>query len=84
MTAHATVRFSELFEAATSRSEVVCTFLALLELIRLKQLVCGQSSDFGEIEIRRREEIAPMSAAPEATAPANPQTPAENSTEATS
>ena len=26
----------------TSRTEVVCTFLALLELIRLKQLVCGQ------------------------------------------
>ena len=47
------VRFSELFEDATSRSEVVCTFLALLELIRLKQLVCAQSADFAEIEIRR-------------------------------
>jgi segregation and condensation protein A len=85
MTAHATVRFSELFEAAMSRSEVVCTFLALLELIRLKQLVCGQSSDFGEIEIRRREEIAPMSAAPEAAASTNPpQVSAANSTEANS
>src|SRR5262252_4563758 len=30
------IRFSELFEGVTSRSEVVCTFLALLELIRLK------------------------------------------------
>ena len=47
------VRFSELFEDATSRSEVVCTFLALLELIRLKQLVCVQPEDFTEIEIRR-------------------------------
>src|SRR6185295_7603091 len=47
------VRFSELFEDATSRSEVVCTFLALLELIRLKQLVCAQGSEFSEIEIRR-------------------------------
>jgi segregation and condensation protein A len=55
MTTKANVRFSELFEDATSRSEVVCTFLALLELIRLKQLVCAQSSDFGEIEIRKRE-----------------------------
>ena len=55
MTTQPGIRFSELFEDATSRSEVVCTFLALLELIRLKQLVCGQSSDFGEIEIRRRE-----------------------------
>ena len=34
------VHFAELFESAASRSEVVCTFLALLELIRLKQLVC--------------------------------------------
>jgi segregation and condensation protein A len=68
MTSQATVRFSELFEAAMSRSEVVCTFLALLELIRLKQLVCGQSSDFGEIEIRRREEIDPISAVPEDSA----------------
>ncbi|MCL4787401.1 MAG: segregation/condensation protein A [Verrucomicrobia bacterium] len=48
-----TVRFSELFEDATSRSEVVCTFLALLELIRLKQLVCLQPAEFAEIEIRR-------------------------------
>lgn len=47
------IRFSELFEDATSRSEVVCTFLALLELIRLKQLVCLQPAEFAEIEIRR-------------------------------
>jgi len=46
------VRFSELFVTAASRSEVVCTFLALLELIRLKQLVCAQSEEFGELEIR--------------------------------
>jgi segregation and condensation protein A len=62
------IRFSELFEDAMSRSEVVCTFLALLELIRLKQLVCGQSSDFGEIEIRKRDAIAPTSPTPEAAA----------------
>jgi segregation and condensation protein A len=49
------VRFSELFEDAMSRSEVVCTFLALLELIRLKQLVVAQSEDFGEIEIQKRQ-----------------------------
>jgi segregation and condensation protein A len=46
------VRFAELFESAASRSEVVCTFLALLELIRLRQLVCSQPEPFGEIEIR--------------------------------
>ena len=46
------LRFAELFESAASRSEVVCTFLALLELIRLRQLVCSQPEAFGEIEIR--------------------------------
>ena len=53
LAARESVRFSELFEDATSRSEVVCTFLALLELIRLKQLVCLQAAEFSEIEIRR-------------------------------
>jgi chromatin segregation and condensation protein Rec8/ScpA/Scc1 (kleisin family) len=38
---------------AWSRTEVNCTFLALLELVRLKQLVCVQSGDFGEIDITR-------------------------------
>jgi segregation and condensation protein A len=47
------LKFSELFASAGTRSEVVCTFLALLELIRLKQLVCTQPEDFGEIEITR-------------------------------
>jgi segregation and condensation protein A len=47
------LKFSELFAEATSRSEVVCTFLALLELIRLKQLACAQSEAFAEIEISR-------------------------------
>jgi len=71
MTTRANVRFSELFEDATSRSEVVCTFLALLELIRLKQLVCAQASDFGEIEIRKRDAVVPRNATSEA-AVANP------------
>ncbi len=87
MTTQTGVRFSELFEDATSRSEVVCTFLALLELIRLKQLVCAQSSDFGEIEIRKREVAGSISATPEAatpTMPATPETPTANSVEANS
>ena len=57
------VRFSELFEGVTSRSEVVVTFLALLELIRLKQLAAVQREPFGEIEICRVAE-APSLAAP--------------------
>jgi segregation and condensation protein A len=49
------VKFSELFENATSRTEVVVTFLAMLELIRLKQIVCVQSDHFAEIEITKAE-----------------------------
>jgi segregation and condensation protein A len=45
------LRFSELFGAAASRLEVVVTFLALLELIRLKQVRAVQKNIFEEIEI---------------------------------
>jgi segregation and condensation protein A len=63
------VRFAELFENAAGRSEVVCTFLALLELIRLKQLICAQGEEFGEIEIRRAEHAPAITAAsPEVSA----------------
>jgi segregation and condensation protein A len=53
-----TLKFSELFEGVTSRSEVVVTFLALLELIRLKQLTATQGEPFSEIEIRKAEPVA--------------------------
>jgi segregation and condensation protein A len=56
------VKFSELFASAASRPEVVCTFLALLELIRLKQLVCVQPEHFSEIEISRAPIVAPVTA----------------------
>jgi segregation and condensation protein A len=47
------LKFTELFTDAASRSEVVITFLALLELIRMKQLRCVQPEAFGEIELSR-------------------------------
>ena len=43
--------FSELFAAASSRVEIVVTFLALLELIRLKRLKVRQEESFGEIRV---------------------------------
>jgi segregation and condensation protein A len=61
------LRFAELFASAASRSEVICTFLALLELIRLRQLVCSQPEAFGEIEIRL---AAPTAAGVPASDPA--------------
>jgi segregation and condensation protein A len=45
------LRFTELFSGAVSRVEIVVTFLALLELIRLKQVRARQSDPFAEIEI---------------------------------
>lgn len=47
------LKFTELFASAASRTEIVVTFLALLELIRLKQLRAAQDGAFGEIELRR-------------------------------
>jgi len=63
------LRFSELFEGVTSRTEVVVTFLALLELIRLKQLTAVQREPFGEIEIGR---ATPAPAAPVSAPGADP------------
>ena len=45
--------FSDLFASAASRTEIVVTFLALLELIRMKQMQIAQDGAFAEIEIRR-------------------------------
>ncbi len=45
------LRFSDLFGEIISRVEIVVTFLALLELIRLKQVRATQLNLFDEIEI---------------------------------
>ena len=45
------LKFSELFAGVASRVEIVVTFLALLELIRLKQVRVTQTNPFDEIEI---------------------------------
>ena len=45
--------FSELFASAAARTEIAVTFLALLELIRLKQLRVIQHEPFAEILISR-------------------------------
>jgi segregation and condensation protein A len=72
------LRFSELFESVTSRSEVVVMFLALLELIRLKQLTAIQREPFGEIEVCRV--VAPTPAPPDAGAFAEAQDAAATAT----
>ena len=55
-----TLFFMDLFKAAKNRIEVITTFLAVLELIRLKEIVIRQHSPFGDIEIiRNTESIRP-------------------------
>jgi segregation and condensation protein A len=73
------VRFSELFEGITSRSEVVVTFLALLELIRLRQITAMQREPFGEIELCRGTP-APAAPVPAASAEPTPQPTTPSST----
>ena len=67
-----TVKFSELFAQAANRAEVVCTFLALLELIRLKHLACVQPEPFAEIEITRAAPDTPPLPLDENPAPESP------------
>ena len=48
------IRFIELFESAGSRLEVITTFLAVLELAKLRQLIAVQGERFGDIELAKR------------------------------
>jgi segregation and condensation protein A len=50
------IKLSELFTKAKNKLEIIVIFLALLELIRMKEVVAIQSELFGEIEISRNKE----------------------------
>ncbi|HAJ56709.1 MAG TPA: hypothetical protein DCL35_02940 [Candidatus Omnitrophica bacterium] len=50
------IRLTELFTVARSKLEIISTFLAVLELIRLKEVVVVQMGVFGEIEVIRNKE----------------------------
>ncbi len=49
------VEFTTLFPAKATRSEIVATFISMLELLRLQRITISQSDTFGRIWIRRRE-----------------------------
>ncbi len=56
-----TIRLQDLFRRARTKIEIIVTFLAVLELIRLKELLAVQKGVFGEIEImRNQEKIIPI------------------------
>ena len=50
------VYFSELFSNSISRDEVVTTFMALLELLKLQEIKVVQQENFAEIEISNVDE----------------------------
>ncbi len=67
------IKLSELFIKAKNKLEIIATFLAVLELIRLKEIIVAQKSLFGEIEVfRNRKNIQPP------VKQAEPFTPLEN------
>jgi segregation and condensation protein A len=56
-----TILFTELFRAAKNKFEVITIFLAILELIKIREIGVRQLATFGEIEIIRNvEPIKPL------------------------
>lgn len=54
------VKLSELFVRAKNKLDIIVTFLAVLELIRMKEIVARQNELFEDIEIlRNKENIIP-------------------------
>ncbi|MDP8229607.1 MAG: segregation/condensation protein A [Candidatus Gorgyraea atricola] len=49
------IHLSELFKNAKNKSEIIAIFLAVLELIRLKEVIVAQKQSFSEIEVIRNE-----------------------------
>jgi segregation and condensation protein A len=47
--------FEDLFDDVATRGDLVVTFLALLEMIRLKLIRVYQTGAFGEIRIYKRQ-----------------------------
>lgn len=58
------VHFSRLLDQATSRVEIIVTFLAVLELIKRRQIRAQQAGLFGEIVLLHRED-APLPPEPD-------------------
>lgn len=51
------VMFSQLFSEARSKDEVVTTFMALLELLKLQEIKVQQVENFADIEIIKNEDL---------------------------
>jgi segregation and condensation protein A len=65
---------TDLFGRARSRLEVVATFMAVLELIRLREIKVVQRYQFGDIEVvRNKDNVVPV-ATPSAEDPSSEET----------
>ena len=51
LTLNRTITFKSIFRKNASKNEIVVTFLAMLELIKIKEIFIRQDGLFGEIEI---------------------------------
>ena len=54
---HDSLAFSSFFATAASRRHLIVTFLALLEMVRLREVVLRQKKAFGEITINRQKPL---------------------------
>lgn len=50
------INFSELFSQSISRDEIITTFMALLELLKMQEIRVKQTENFADIEISKHEE----------------------------
>ena len=57
LTGREKVFFTELFRTAENKDEVIATFLAILELIKMMEIVVFQKGAFGEIEISKNPKL---------------------------
>ena len=51
------IKLSDLFKSAKNKIEIITTFLALLELVRLREIIAVQDRIFGDISIKRNKEL---------------------------
>ncbi len=51
------VKFTDLFRSLNDKSEIITTFLAVLELMRLREIIVTQNKLFGDVRIERNKEL---------------------------
>ncbi|MCU0651082.1 MAG: segregation/condensation protein A, partial [Candidatus Omnitrophica bacterium] len=75
------IELSELFSKAAGKVEIIVTFLAVLELVRMKEVVCLQKEPFGSIEmLRNADNIIPYEPSKESETASGDDQPSEAGT----